>query len=555
MDWEQRNKIIPVRPPDPRSFPETDPRYWYDEEFAGWRTPKQGLPRSPGNGPEGKRLFVFCQGNHPYWIEYERGLKREAEKFGFLVKVHFADWDQETQSVAFTKALEEQPDLIIIAPVEPEGGSECIRSAHERGIPVIASNQVLENDTYSLVVAWTGPDDWGQHRLLARHFAKAIKRPGGYCLITHKPGTSVYLARTWAVITELSSIAQELRLLDMRFTGFNREVTRRTVDEWIDRFGNDLVGIISADDSLPQEGINRAVAERGREDIVRMANGATRKGLGFIKNGTLAAATWQPPELDGALPVRIAADWFWGLKVEPITYLPSCIIAPDNVESFLTEGLVFEDFHGEDLCRMILEGSLEEIKGFFEDLKERLKNERFVGEEYFGGFAIELLSDILNLAKARGIDVLSLTGGYEMLYKGIFQQETISKAMDWLQHLALKIVQYLMDSHQLSGSLVDRMYAYIALHYAEPIALKTLSYHFGLSAAYLGKVFKENSGLSFSQYLNELRITKAKELLVSGKKKIKDVAVEVGYSDANYFHSIFKKITGSSPTDYFSSSK
>jgi ABC-type sugar transport system substrate-binding protein len=487
-----------MRPSDPRSLPETDPRYWYDEEFAGWMAVKHGLPPSPSTGPEGKRLFVFCQGHHPYWLEYEKGLRKEAEKYGFLPEMHFADWDQETQSAAFLKALEKRPDMIIISPVEPAGGAECVRSAHSAGIPVIASNQALQNDIYSLVVAWSGPDDWGQHRLLARHFAQVVGRPGGYCLITHQPGTSVYLARTWAVITELASIAPELRLLDMRFTGFNREITRKTVDEWITKFGDDIVGIISADDSLPQEGINRAIAERGREDIVRVANGATRRGLGFIKSGTLAAATWQPPELDGALPVRLSADWFRGLKVEPITYLPSCIITPENVESFLQEGLGFEDFHGEDLSRMILEGSLEEIKGFFEDLKGRLETERFVGEEYFGGFAIELLSEILNLAKTRGIDPLSLSGGYEMLYKGIFQQETVSKALDWLLSLAVKTVQGLTDTHQLSGILIDRLYAYTSLHYAEPLALKTLSYHFGLSAAYLGKVFKESSGLSFS---------------------------------------------------------
>jgi two-component system response regulator YesN len=88
------------------------------------------------------------------------------------------------------------------------------------------------------------------------------------------------------------------------------------------------------------------------------------------------------------------------------------------------------------------------------------------------------------------------------------------------------------------------------LHYSEPISLKTLSDHFGLSAAYLGKVFKESTGVSFSRYLNEYRIEKAKQLLTSGNMKAKDVAEAVGYADGSYFYTTFKKFTGTSPSDY-----
>jgi two-component system response regulator YesN len=199
---------------------------------------------------------------------------------------------------------------------------------------------------------------------------------------------------------------------------------------------------------------------------------------------------------------------------------------------------------------MILEGNLEEVDGFFDDIKRRLENEQLVGEEYFGGFAIELMSNILTLAGNKGEDGVALAGGYEMLYKGLFQQTTVSRSMDWLHDLTVKIIQRLMETKQLSGTLVDRLTVYIELHYSEPISLKTLSDHFGLSAAYLGKVFKEHTGASFSQYLNEFRIGKAKDLLAVGNMKAKDVAEAVGYADGSYFYAIFKKFTGTSPSDY-----
>ncbi len=550
MEWKQGYRTIPPRPADPRSFPETDRRYWYDEEYAGWSEVKRNVPSPPEGGPEGRSLKVFCPGVHPYWAEYEKGMRREAERYGFLVDVHYADYDQDEQNRAVMAAADLRPDMIIIAPVESYGVGECIRYAHEHAVPLIVSNQVVDSDLYPYVIAWTGPDDWGQHRLLAAKFASAVRRPGGYCMLTHRPGTSMYLSRCWAAITELSERAPDLRLLDKRFTGFNRENSRRTVLEWIDRYGDELVGIISADDSLPQEGINRALAERNREDIVRVANGATRRGLGFIRNGTLTAATCQPPDLDGALPVKVAADWFRGLQVKPVSYLPVSIITRDNVDSFIADGHGVEDFHGEDLCRMILDGSLEEIGGFFEDFEKRLENERISGEEYFGGLAIELMSDLISLAKNNGADPVELAGGYEMLFKGLFRQKTVAGSLGWIKGLAVALVDRLMDMNRLTGSLEERLSAYIELHYCEPVALKTISDHFGLSAAYLGKVFKESHGISFSRYLNEYRIAKAKELMAGGAMKAKEVGLAVGYSDANYFYSIFKKITGQSPSDY-----
>lgn len=557
---EQRRRMIPPRPGNPRNFPETDARYWYDEEYAGWRLAKQHLPPSPADGPEGKHLALFLPGAHPYWTEYEKGFRREAEKHGFVVQVHQAEWDQDYQLASFRSALEKhgregKPHLAVLVPVERREGSECVHHAYERGIPLICSNQTLAWEDYGKIIAWTGPDDWGQHRLLARYFASKVrdrlgKDTGGYCIVSHRPGTSVCEARVWSMVTELSQVAPGLKLLDKQFTGFNREATRLMALEWIDRYGEELVGIISADDSLPQEGINRALAQRNREEIVRVASGATRRGIGFIKQGSLFAETWQPPELDGELPVKVAADWFRGLRVDPISYLPIRMITKDNVDTFLMQWQGLEDLHPEDLARMVIEGRLDEISGFFEDLHHRLSSEGFTGEAYFGGIAIDLMSVLLNLSRSRQIDPVELAGGYDMLYKGLFSQETVSKSLDWLQQFAVSIVSRLMDQRSLGGSIVERLFAYIEIHYAEPIALKTIADEFSLTAAYLGRVFKEQTGSSFSRYLNTFRVEKAKALMSRQQITAKEAGLAVGYSDHNYFYTIFKKVTGMSPSDF-----
>jgi two-component system response regulator YesN len=63
-------------------------------------------------------------------------------------------------------------------------------------------------------------------------------------------------------------------------------------------------------------------------------------------------------------------------------------------------------------------------------------------------------------------------------------------------------------------------------------------------------MFKKELNINFVDYLNELRIKKAKELLMDVKYKTYEVAEAVGISDAHYFSRLFKKYVGMTPTEY-----
>jgi len=216
--------------------------------------------------------------------------------------------------------------------------------------------------------------------------------------VSHRPGTSAFNARVWALRTELNLIAPEMRCLDVRFTELDRELTRIAVLSWLDAYGPVLRGIVSADDSFPMEGINKALSERGREDVVRVANGATKRGFGFIREGSLKAVTYQSPEMDGALAMRTASDWFSGLVVEPIRYLPVYIVSAGDVDSFIAEERGIEDDLSVELCRSIAEGRLDDLNWFYDDLEHRLTDARIVDADYFRGITMELLAGLLNLA-------------------------------------------------------------------------------------------------------------------------------------------------------------
>ncbi len=102
------------------------------------------------------------------------------------------------------------------------------------------------------------------------------------------------------------------------------------------------------------------------------------------------------------------------------------------------------------------------------------------------------------------------------------------------------------DSHPI----ITRVIGYIEENYSQELSLKTLSYHFNMNAAYLGQLFKKATGEMFSNYLNQIRIEKAKQLLADPQMKASEIAGMVGFSSVQYFSNVFFKYTGFYPTDF-----
>lgn len=100
------------------------------------------------------------------------------------------------------------------------------------------------------------------------------------------------------------------------------------------------------------------------------------------------------------------------------------------------------------------------------------------------------------------------------------------------------------------SSLVEKINRYIDMNYNQDISLSGLAETFYISPNYLSAVFNGKNGLSLKDYLNRLRIDKAKKLLGDTDLKISEVSRKVGYSQVSYFGSIFRKLEGCTPKEY-----
>lgn len=91
---------------------------------------------------------------------------------------------------------------------------------------------------------------------------------------------------------------------------------------------------------------------------------------------------------------------------------------------------------------------------------------------------------------------------------------------------------------------------YVENHYKNKISVKDIATKLLITPNYFSQIFKAQMGMNFTDFLNEYRVKKAKQLLKNNNLKVYEVSELVGYQNYKYFNKIFKKYTGTSPKEY-----
>lgn len=109
-----------------------------------------------------------------------------------------------------------------------------------------------------------------------------------------------------------------------------------------------------------------------------------------------------------------------------------------------------------------------------------------------------------------------------------------------------EVIQDNVRIRAITGEILE----YIQQNYQRDISLQDISGALGYSEAYFCKIFRQCFAKSFTGFLTEYRIQMAKSLLADMKINIKDISMQVGIRDSNYFARIFKRYVGSTPSEY-----
>lgn len=137
----------------------------------------------------------------------------------------------------------------------------------------------------------------------------------------------------------------------------------------------------------------------------------------------------------------------------------------------------------------------------------------------------------------------------EFFPMALAKYDEIGEVEQVLNHYAKKLNQELTQMEE-KREVIERIVQYMDSHYAEEISLTSLAGEFFLAPTYLAKKFKEKTGKTVIQYLEEIRMEQAKEMLRTSGYSISEIALQTGYNDSNYFTRSFKRVLGMTPREY-----
>lgn len=142
-------------------------------------------------------------------------------------------------------------------------------------------------------------------------------------------------------------------------------------------------------------------------------------------------------------------------------------------------------------------------------------------------------------------------GGQTALVEQMAKSRTLAEAVAALRRYIDAAVENALQRGDAASRQAMVAVEYIKANYADPsLSLQNVTQHLSVSTSYFSALFKNYTGVTFVDFLTQMRLKKAQELLVSTDYKNYEIAARVGYDDPGYFGSAFKKATGYSPSEY-----
>jgi two-component system, response regulator YesN len=193
--------------------------------------------------------------------------------------------------------------------------------------------------------------------------------------------------------------------------------------------------------------------------------------------------------------------------------------------------------------------------GDFEKLRHDLEtkwNQLYRSDAYWHPTSLknEVLKELLYLEhqlKDHGLQ--PICGDLANYNEKVKLLSTFRALLDWLKNFMMIIIanSYVEGA---SPQYIHDVKKYIETHYMEDICLKTVSDTVFLNPWYFSSQFKKYMHITFSEYLNQVRVRMAKQFLKQRDLKVYQVAEMVGFQDAAYFSTVFKNVENISPKDY-----
>ncbi|SDL18891.1 two-component system, response regulator YesN [Paenibacillus sp. OK060] len=280
--------------------------------------------------------------------------------------------------------------------------------------------------------------------------------------------------------------------------------------------------------------------QQALENVMRSINHYLRipatVGSGSIVN-TLAGVKHAYEDALLALDYRLVPG------TDPLIYIA-------DVERQTAGKLRFDELKQQTLTRCLKAGTQAELVDALEIIFREITVEH--GRSDIQLYLIEVLTNVWKAAQASGEAMEDIFGAGFQLYADLFRLPGLSEAQGKVHEVCLLVQHRIASGRQhVYKDIVEQALSFTKEHYADPdLSIQKVCGHLHISSGYFCGIFKKEVQLTFLQYLMQIRMEAAKELLRSTEMKSFEIAGQVGFAEPNYFSFCFKKHIGVSPKEY-----
>jgi two-component system, response regulator YesN len=163
-------------------------------------------------------------------------------------------------------------------------------------------------------------------------------------------------------------------------------------------------------------------------------------------------------------------------------------------------------------------------------------------------FLVSFVNSIFFTLYDMGTSIDEIFGKEYDLVDSFIKNEDINDIKNWFHRIFHEIGTYMEQKKKSSSNdAITKVKSYILQNYAKEVTLNDIATLVFLNPSYLGKLFKKVEGVTFNEFLNNVRMEKAKELLLKSNMKIGEIAEAIGINNSRYFTYCFKSCYGVTP--------
>lgn len=194
-------------------------------------------------------------------------------------------------------------------------------------------------------------------------------------------------------------------------------------------------------------------------------------------------------------------------------------------------------------------GNLEGIFKELQIIRSQISSEDNISYDNIMFIYYQLMGATIKHLRENHISTGRMIMGRGNVYSILAALDTLDEVEEYLHDFFCEIVQSL-DRSTCETNHAERIIQYLKRNFREEIVFEDMAKEIGISYSYMRKIVYEQTGNSMIDFVNQLRIEKAKELLLDTELTIKQIAAEVGYYNVQSFNRFFRKYEGMPPSSY-----